>query len=213
MQKEGIDYIVFASGRKVGATVANPVYNEDGSLNNNPYEGIINIPFAIMSVQSEVPSKEDSLVTRGSQVTKEITMDYMEAGVPLDFMDDVEDFTERYEAWYDLDEAEKLAYNKGDNIYKEIKNNQALLDELTNVGYQNILKTFGITETKDGFEIKPEDRSKAIATLREEMLKREVNDNITDAFTGFLNGDVILEATPAYQQVRNILYSIVDREI
>lgn len=210
MQKEDIDYAVFASGRKVGATVANPVYNEDGSLNNNPYEGVINIPFAIMSVQSEVPSKEDNLVTRGSQMTKEITMDYMEAGVPIDFMEDTTDFTERYEAWYNLKEPQKLEKSE---IYKEIKNNQAILDELTNVGYQNILKTFGITETKDGFEIKPENRDKSIAVLREEILKREVNDNISDALTGFLDGDVVLEATPAYQQVRNILYSIVDREI
>jgi predicted nucleic acid-binding Zn-ribbon protein len=207
MQKEGIDYAVFATGRKVGATVANPVYNEDGSLNNNLYEGIINVPFAIMSVQSEVPSKEDNLVTRGSQVTKEMTMDYMEAGVPIDF-EEGGDFTTRFENWYKLTEEQKLEKSE---LYKEIKNNQDLLEELTEVGYQNVLKSLGIVETKDGFEIG--DSSKAVKTLREEIFKREVNDNISDALEGFLDGDVVLEATPAYQQVRNILYSIVDREI
>jgi hypothetical protein len=45
------------------------------------------------------------------------------------------------------------------------------------------------------------------------MLKREVNDNVIESLNSFLKGKTILEATPAYQQVRNILYSIVDSEI
>ena len=57
------------------------------------------------------------------------------------------------------------------------------------------------------------DKTKMGDTLRKEILKREVNDNIADALAGFLDGHVVLEATPAYQQVRNILYSIADREV
>lgn len=45
------------------------------------------------------------------------------------------------------------------------------------------------------------------------MYKREVNDNIIEAFDNFEDGQVILEATPAYQQIRNILYSIADSSI
>ena len=77
------------------------------------------------------------------------------------------------------------------------------------------LDRLGIKETigKDGkkkFEIT--EFSKAAQTLRDEMLKREVNDNISDALAGFLQGKVVLEATPAYQQVRNIIYSIADKQ-
>jgi hypothetical protein len=88
MQNEKIDYIVYNSSRKVGADQAHPTYNAKGEFNNAPYakRTIVNVPFSIMDVQTEVPSKDISLVTRGSQVTKLITMDFMDAGVPIDFV-------------------------------------------------------------------------------------------------------------------------------
>lgn len=213
MQREDIDYVVFTSGRKVGAESPHDTY-KDGVFNDDPYKAIINVPFSIMSIQSEVPSKEDNLVTRGSQITKLITLDFMEAGVPVDFFAG-QPFANRYKAWYKLDEAGKLAYNEGKNLYKEIKNNQDILEALIEEGYKTTLDRLGIKETvgKDGkkkFEIK--DFSKATQTLRDEMLKREVNDNISAALSGFLQGKVVLEATSAYQQVRNIIYSIADKQ-
>jgi hypothetical protein len=214
MQREDIDYVVFESGRKVGSEKPHDTYI-DGEFNDKPYEVVINVPFSIMSIQSEVPSKEDNLVTRGSQITKLVTLDFLEAGVPVDFMEDTKDFTKRYDAWYKLTDDQKLAES---GLYREIKNNQDLLEALTEWGYKNTLNKLGIKETtykdpngltKKKFEIV--DRSKAVQTLRDEILKREVNDNISDALAGFLQGKVVLEATPAYQQVRNIIYSIADK--
>ena len=62
MLREDIDYIIFESGRKVGAGPVHATYNEDGSFNDSTYENIINVPFNILSIQSEVPSKEDGRV-------------------------------------------------------------------------------------------------------------------------------------------------------
>jgi len=212
MAAEDIDYAVYKSGRKVGATQLNALY-VDGQFNNSAFEGVVNVPFAIMSIQSEVPSKEDNMVTRGTQMTKEVTMDLMAAGVPVDFMADESNFNKRYEAWYNLKTEE--ARKENSNIYKEVVNNQELLEELIDDGYQRLLRYFGIKETivkgKKAFKI--DDFTKVTDTLREEILKREVNDNIIDALNGFEAGDVVLEATPAYQQIRNILYSIADREV
>ena len=215
MQREDIDYVVFTSGRKVGAESPHETY-KDGAFNDDPYKGVINVPFSIMSIQAEVPSKEDNLVTRGSQITKLITLDFMEAGVPVDFFSG-QPFANRYKAWYKLSDAEKVEKSE---LYKEIKNNQDILEALIEEGYKNTLDKLGIKETitkdKDGkivsrkFEIT--DFSKAAQTLRDEILKREVNDNISDALAGFLQGKVVLEATPAYQQVRNIIYSIADKQ-
>lgn len=211
MQSEDIDYIVFSSGRKVGAESPHQTY-KDGVFNNDPYKGVINVPFSIMSIQAEVPSKDTPLVTRGSQITKLITLDFMEAGVPIDFFPG-QPFANRYKAWYKItDENERKQKSE---LYTEIKNNQDLLDALIEEGYKSTLKRMGIKETigKDGekkFEIT--DISKAGQTLRDEVLKREVNDNISDALSGFLQGKVVLEATPAYQQIRNIIYSIADKE-
>ena len=228
LQKEKVDYAVYDSGRKVGAQNSHAVYDDKGKFNNTPFvaqgEGrnIINVPYSIIAVQSEVPSKEEALTRRGTQITKLITLDYMDAGIPVDFMeDDITDtddnFTERYKAWYALSEEEKKAASP---LYTEIKNNQMLLEAMTEEGVKSLLKSLGIkqTETKNkkgdviySYEIT--DFSKAGKTLREEVLKREVNDNISAALNNFLDNGVALETTPAYQQIRNILYSIADREV
>lgn len=212
MQKEDVDYVIFDSGRKVGAKNSVPLY-VDGKLNPAPYtDAIVNIPFAIMSVQAEVPSKEEEFVTRGSQVTKLVTMDFMEAGVPVDYEEGLS-FNDRYIKWIKLSETEK---EKTSPIYKEIKNNQMLLEAMIDNGYNSLLNRMGLKEiVKDGkitgYEV--EDFSKAAETLRDEILKRETNDNISDALSDFIAGNAVLEATPAYQQIRNILYSIADKQV
>lgn len=224
MQREDIDYIVFSSSRKVGGRNAHPTYNEeDGSFNDNPYKGVVNIPFSIMSIQSEVPSKDEPLVTRGSQITKLVTLDFLEAGVPVDYVlkdkngKEITDFDKRYAAWYKLDEDQQFASS---NLFREIKNNQKLLEKLIEDGYNKTLSALGLKETiikdSDGNVIEKkyevEDLSKAAETLRKEILKREVNDNMSSALIAYLNGSATLEATAAYQQVRNILYSIADKD-
>ena len=201
MQNENIDYIVFESGRKVGAESSHATYNEDGSFNDAEYAAVVDVPFAIMSLQSDVPSKEKALVTRGSQTTKLITMDYMDNGVPFDY-------TGGLEKWMKLSQQERI---NSSPIYKEIANNQRLLEEMTDEGYQMMLKRLGITEKDDNFIVT--DFLKAANTLRDEIFKRETNDNISDAIAAFSDGEAVLEATPAYQPVRNILYSIVDKQI
>ena len=208
MQAENIDYIVFKSARKVGAEAQHATYDKQtGEFNNAPYEGIINVPFSIMSVQSEVPSKAEALVTRGSQVTKLLTLDYLAAGVPIDFFPG-KDFDQRYKAWNKLSPAQQLEKSP---IFKDIKDNQVLLNEIMEEGFNTLLDTLGIVYADGEFKVKSFD--KAVNTLRNEVLKREVNDNISDALTGFLEGKAVLEATPAGQQIKNILYSIADREV
>ena len=211
LQKEDIDYIVFDSGRKVGAETSHETYNKDGSFNDAEYVDLVNVPFSIMSLQTEVPSKEKALVTRGSQTTKLLTLDYMEAGVPIDFRQ-LTDESEgsRFDQWEALSEDEKLEQSK---VYRMIVDNQQLLEAMANDGYASMLEKLGL-EDVDG-KIVVTEFSEAANTLREEIFKREVNDNISDALTDFLEnkGNTVLEGTPVYQIVRNILYSVVDKNI
>jgi hypothetical protein len=218
MQSENIDYVVFESGRKVGSLNPHSLY-VNGKFNNAPFvtEGddrnVVNVPFEIISIQTEVPSKEKALVTRGSQVTKLLTLDFMNAGVPIDFevLDNegnpIRDFATIYSKWYSLSKEQKL---ENSELYKEIIRNQELLEAITEEGFNSLLKSLGIVKTKEGYRI--ENKEKTANTLRKEIIKREVNDNVSKALLQFFDNDVILESTPAYQQVRNILYSIADRE-
>ena len=201
MQREDIDYKIFESGRKVGAEGIHDTYNKDGEFNNAEYESVINIPFNIMSLQSEVPSKEDGRVTRASQITKLITLDYLENGMPIDYKGTLDQ-------WLTLTEEQKQIKS---TIYAEIQNNTKLLDEMTKEGLNVMMKKLGITRVGNAYKVT--DLAPAAKTLREELFKRETNDNISDALDGFLIGDAVLEATPAYNQIRNILYSIVQKSI
>jgi hypothetical protein len=201
MLREDIDYIIFESGRKVGAGPTHATYNDDGSFNDAVYDNIVNVPFNIMSIQSEVPSKEDGRVTRASQITKLLTLDLLDNGLPIDY-------TGTLDQWFSLSEEQK---QKASLIYAEVANNTGLLNEMTKEGLDQLLKKLGIKQTAGGLQLT--DMAPATKTLREEIFKRETNDNISSALDGFLVGDVILEATPAYNQVRNILYSIVQKNI
>ena len=204
MQTEEIDYVIFKSGRKVGAQETFDPYDENDNFNEAPFtdKQLVNIPFSIMATQSDVPSKEDGKVTKGSQITKLVTIDLLDTGVPVDYK-------EGLEAWNNLKTEE--AKEAASPLYKEIKRNQEILEAMIALGFDNLLRSMGITQV--GEEFKVTNFSKAASTLRREVLKREVNDNISDALAGFLEGKVTLEATPAYQQIRNILYSIADREV
>lgn len=218
MQRENIDYMVFQKSRVVGGRNPHATYNENGKgdFNDTPYTGdtVINIPFSIISTQSEVPSKNTNLTTRGSQVTKLVTMDYMEAGVPIDYElknakgNIVTNFNDRYKAWYAIKEdAQRELLSP---LYKEIKENRHLLEEMMEVGFQDLLRRLGIKEENKEFIIT--NFSDVVKTLREEIMKREVNDNVSAALASFLKGTSVLESTPVGQQVRHILYSIADKE-
>jgi polyhydroxyalkanoate synthesis regulator phasin len=215
MQRENIDYTVYGTGRKVGAGESTPLYLPSGQYNDASFAEVNNIPFSIMGLQTEVPSKDTPIVTQGSQITKLVTMDFLEAGIPIDFeLKDkegniIEDINERFVAWNNIETEQ--AKEKASPLYKEIANNQKLLEAKIEQGYSDLLNKLGITQTEAGFDVL--DKDKLIKTLRDEILKREVNDNIIEALEGYKKGDVVLEATPAYQQIRNILYSIADKNV
>ena len=208
MQKDNIDYMVFESGRKVGAENIIPLYNPDGTFNETPYTPT-KVYFSTISIQSEVPTKDTPKVTMGSQVTKLVTMDFMEAGVPIDFLKKENNISNKYVKWNSLSEEQK---EKTSPLYKEIKNNQRLLEAIQNNGVQNILNKLGIKEIEKGKYI-IEDKAKTTEELKRQVSSQEININISEALKDYENGTTILEATPIFQQIRNILYSVADKEV
>jgi predicted NAD-dependent protein-ADP-ribosyltransferase YbiA (DUF1768 family) len=211
LQKEDIDYAIFHTGRKVGAYNTVDPYTPEGPVNMEPFteEQIIDIPFYSMGLQTEVPSKEKNELTRGSQVTKIITMDRMDAGVPLDFMPEAT-FTKRFKAWNAFKTNTEKA--KHSPLYKLILENKELLEAQLDFGYQELLRKLGIVE-KEGEVFEITDFDKTAQLIKDEVLLRETNDNIIEALNAYANASSVLEATPAYRQISNILYAIVDKNL
>ena len=183
MMKEGFGYAIMESGRKVGIEEMQPLYNKNGSFNEEAFNNKIQVPWKAYGIQVETVYESDKEQTRGSQITKIASMDLFSDGVG------------------------------SEAAIKEYTRNTEILDRLTRNGYKTLLQKLGVEDLGDGFRII--DRVTLSETLRSEMMRRELADNVVDSITLDENGEFIVpfEASPAYIQIRNILYSIVDKSI
>ncbi len=185
MIKEGYDYAIVESGRKVGAEGMHSFYTEDGSFNDAPINNTVDVPWEAYGIQQENSYEKDKMQTLGSQLTKLSTVDLYNNGKAINA------------------EAEK-----------EVKHNTDILKAMLMNGYEELLRKLGIQDLGDSYQA--EDKSVTANTLRQEILKRELSENGIDSIS--INpetGDfyIPLEASPSYTQIKNILYSIVDKSI
>jgi len=191
MVDNGISYSIVASGQKVGTTDKDSVFDETGKAkpNDDFFDGIIEVPFRYYGIQVETNTNKDK-GPRGTQITKEVTMNLMDDGIPIDHVEGQES-----------------------KIGKEIAYNKQLLDKITNIGYQKLLDKFGLID--DGTSFSMPDKTKVFTLLRDEMFRREMPDNLRNALKLNEAGEfaIALEALPNYGQIKSILYSYVDKYI
>jgi hypothetical protein len=154
-----------------------------GQFNEEAFNNKIQVPWKAYGIQVETAYESDKEQARGSQITKIASMDLFSDGVG------------------------------SEAAVKEYTRNTEILDRLTRNGYKTLLQKLGVEDLGDGFRII--DRVALSETLRSEMMRRELADNVVDSITLDKNGEFLVpfEASPAYIQIRDILYSIVDKSI
>jgi hypothetical protein len=187
----GYDYVVVESGRKVGIEEMHSLYKPNGEFNDAALNNTINVPWSAYGIQVENSYNKEKLQTLGSQLTKLGTMDLYRDG----------------EAIGNTPERKEV-------IKKAVERNVAALSEMAKNGYNELLKKLGIEDLGDGFNLT--DKTTIANTLRQEMLKREMSDNGIDSIT--INSktgefEIPFEASTNYRQIKDILYSIVDKSI
>jgi hypothetical protein len=184
MWKEKIDYTIFESGRKVGAEKLYDLYDENGVVNTEAFDNIIPVAWKTYGIQVENSDTGAKGQTLGSQMTKTASLDLFENGVP-----------------------------KSEAAGKAYARNTTALKNLFLEGYNQLLNRLGIEDLGDGYNVI--DPVTVSQTLEYEMLRRELSDNIKDTVKLDENGQfrVPFESSPAYAQIRNILYSMVDKAI
>jgi hypothetical protein len=184
MMKGEYDYAIIESGRKMGITQMHDLYNSDGKFNEDAINNTVNVPWSIYGIQVE-NSYADKLQTLGSQLTKIATIDLYNNGVPV------------------TEAGGKAAVR-----------NQKALNGLIENGYKKLLKKLGIKDLGSSFDVK--DYIAVSEVIRDEMLKREVSNNVLETITidrqtGKFK--IPFEASTAYKQIKDILYSMVDKNI
>ena len=184
MFNEKIDYLIVQSGRKVGAESLHDLYNPGGTFNQEVFTDPIDISWKTYGIQVENANEgSGGQQTMGSQVTKIVTMDLFENG--------------------------EAVSKQGAILYK--KYNTILTNIFTN-GYERLLKDLGIEDL--GFSFKLINNDSIANTLRQEMLRRELPENAKDTLQ-LKDGEFPLpfEASSSYKQIKDILYSMVNKAI
>lgn len=183
MWKEGIGYTIMESGRKAGATSTNSIYNLDGTLNTNPFEGIIEVPWRNYSIQVETSYDKPKQQTRGSQLTKLASLDLFKYGKPIS--------------------------EKAGEAYARNKEALRLYHEHA---YQQLMRKLGIEDMGTHYDVDPQVIQE---TLEHEMLRRELSENAIDTIQTDENGEwrIPFEASSAYKQIKDILYSIINKTL
>jgi hypothetical protein len=184
MMKEDVGYVIFESGRKVGTETLYSLYNGDGSLNDGGFDNKIQVPWSAYGIQVENSYEGSKQQTRGSQPTKLASLNLFNNGVAT-----------------------------SPEAAREYARNKEILDRMHENGYNELLRKLGIEDLGDGFKLTTNvDVSKL---LEYEMLRREMSDNAKDTVQLDENGQfrIPFEASNAYVQIRNILYSMVDKAL
>jgi hypothetical protein len=186
MFKQGIGYAVVESGRKVGVDSTYSLYNADGSFNTEAFakDTIVSVPWKSYGIQVETATEGEKEQTRGSQLVKLASMDLFDNGVPT-----------------------------SPEAKAEYERNTDILNKMHENAYNELLIKLGVEDMDNGFKLV---NGKAVSeTLMYEMLRRDVSDNTIDAIQLDENDQfrIPFEAAPSYLQIRNIMYSMIDKAI
>lgn len=190
MFKQQIGYAIVASGAKVGIETTHSLYSGDGSINSEPFNNTLQVPWKAYGIQVETTQEGEKFQTRGSQLTKMSSMNLFDNGNVIGATPERQEY-----------------------IKKEYENNKRLLDTMHENAYNELLNDMGIEDLGDDFVMK--DGTAISETLKREMMRRVVSDNTKDTLelNEFNQFKIPFEASPAYTQIRNILYSMVDKAI
>jgi len=198
------DFSIVLSGRKKGAQELHNFYNGNGTVNKTKISDVstFKIPLTAFGIQQETSAHDDNSQTRGTQATKLAHVNLYDNGVPVDYKGKKD--------WFELTEEERL---KESPIYVLLRHNENMLKELTNIGYDNLLKDLGIEDNNGTFKVT--DYKKLSDRLYDEIVSREANQNVYDSVKLNEVGKLAIapEASNNYQVIKNILLSIVDKTV
>lgn len=155
--------------------------------------------------------------TKGSQLMSIAIMNSFDNGLPVDFYNsDKDDYKTKLYEWNALQT--ESAKEKASERYKLFRDNMRSLQGLTINGYNEALDILGIHE-KDG-EFTFANPQKVVDFLKNEITRRDLPENIADSLNWKYNSDTKedelyypIEALPNYQQLRDMLWSVVDKNV
>jgi hypothetical protein len=188
MLNEKVGYVVYKSARKEGVRQGHSLYDGNGDYNTAAFatETIENVAWKTYGIQVENSYEEGKLQTRGSQLTKNDTMDMYDNGKEAEGMKGASTLAE-----------EKI------KIFKEMHQN----------AYEEFLNKLGLEDLNGSYKIV--DPVKISRELEYELLRRQASQNVIDTIRLNEDGQFMMpfEASVAYEQIRSILVSMINKSL
>lgn len=183
MWKEKVDYAVMVSGRKLGAEKLQNLY-ANNQFNDAPFDNFVKVPWKALGIQVENSYENPKDQTWGSQPSKISSMDFFNNGKEA------------------IAGAEK-AYKDYIDATKRYHDNK----------YQQLLNKLGLKDLGDGFKLV--DPVAVAETLEGEFFRRQLSENVKYAIQLDENKQfpIPFEASTHYTQIKDILYSMVNKSL
>lgn len=183
MMKQGVDYAIMESGRKVGIEKMHSLYNADGSFNEEAFNNNVQVPWKAYGIQVETATEGEKTQTRGSQLTKLASMDLFNNGVA-----------------------------SSPAAEKEYKRNTEILNKMNENAYNTLLSKLGLTDTGNGFTMDSVTVSETLVyeMLRREV-SQNTKDTVQLDENGKFR--IPFEASPSYVQIRSIIYAMINKAL
>lgn len=184
MWNENADYGIMISGRKLGALKElHSLYNKSNKFNEDAFNNFIDVPWDTLGIQVENSYDHEKEQTWGSQPSKISSMDM---------------FSDGKEAM----RGARAAYDKYVEATKKYHLNK----------YQQLLDKLGLEDLGNGFKFDPTAVAK---TLEGEFLRRTLSENVKYAIQLDENNQfpIPFEASTHYKQIKDILYSMINKSL
>ena len=217
MIQEGIDYVVFKSGSKVGTITetksgTKQVYKKDSRelVFDNNYDPSKDKPFFTKNVifleylknQLEINDKAKGQTIFSTQLRKLVIDGLMEFGVPIDYKTNITDPAERIRLW------EEETDKEGESpYYTLIRNYEQTIEALTKLEKDKLLKELNWTENEDG--TLSGDKKKLIDFVVRELSRKELGEHELEYL--LKGGDLSLSLNAA--DVEKMLNAIVVKKL
>ena len=185
MWNEKAGYGIMISGRKLGALKElHSLYNNSNKFNEDGFNNFIDVPWDTLGIQVENSYDHEKDQTWGSQPSKISSMDM---------------FSDGNEAM----PGARKAYDKYINATKRYHSNK----------YQQLLNKLGIEDLGNGFKLI--DPTAVATTLEGELFRRTLSENAKFAIQLDENNQfpIPFEASTHYKQIKDILYSMINKAL
>jgi hypothetical protein len=178
------DYGIMVSGRKLGAEKLQSLYDNSNEFNETPYDNFIDVPWDTLGIQVENSYDHEKDQTWGSQPSKISSMDMFSDGEEA-----MPGARKAYDTY--VDATKRYHLNK----------------------YQQFLNKLGLEDLGNSFRLV--DPTAVANTLEGELFKRQLSENVKYAIKLDENNQfpIPFEASTHYKQIKDILYSMINKSL